>query len=55
MHVNMLSVLSNCLHAVSVKLNKHPIALAGSADPALSVDALEKMMEDPTVQKMVYP
>ncbi|EOY03910.1 Hydroxyproline-rich glycoprotein family protein isoform 3 [Theobroma cacao] len=27
----------------------------GSADPALSVDALEKMMEDPTVQKMVYP
>ncbi|KAK6255830.1 hypothetical protein SCA6_017135 [Theobroma cacao] len=24
----------------------------GSADPALSVDALEKMMEDPTVQKM---
>ncbi|EOY03908.1 Hydroxyproline-rich glycoprotein family protein isoform 1 [Theobroma cacao] len=39
----------------TVKLNKHPIALAGSADPALSVDALEKMMEDPTVQKMVYP
>ncbi|XP_021296264.1 protein TIC 40, chloroplastic [Herrania umbratica] len=27
----------------------------GTADPALSVDALEKMMEDPTVQKMVYP
>ncbi|XWS30835.1 hypothetical protein CRYUN_Cryun23aG0024900 [Craigia yunnanensis] len=27
----------------------------GRADPALSVDALEKMMEDPTVQKMVYP
>ncbi|XP_039043572.1 protein TIC 40, chloroplastic-like [Hibiscus syriacus] len=27
----------------------------GRAGPALSVDALEKMMEDPTVQKMVYP
>ncbi|XP_022728171.1 protein TIC 40, chloroplastic-like [Durio zibethinus] len=27
----------------------------GTAGPALSVDALEKMMEDPTVQKMVYP
>ncbi|XVF71394.1 hypothetical protein PTKIN_Ptkin12aG0034000 [Pterospermum kingtungense] len=27
----------------------------GGAGPALSVDALEKMMEDPTVQKMVYP
>ncbi|KAK8541721.1 hypothetical protein V6N13_137688 [Hibiscus sabdariffa] len=28
---------------------------AGKAGPGLSVDALEKMMEDPTVQKMVYP
>ncbi|XWS75589.1 hypothetical protein CRYUN_Cryun01aG0103600 [Craigia yunnanensis] len=27
----------------------------GRTGPALSVDALEKMMEDPTVQKMVYP
>ncbi|KAK8621400.1 hypothetical protein V6N13_067833 [Hibiscus sabdariffa] len=27
----------------------------GRAGPGLSVDALEKMMEDPTVQKMVYP
>jgi len=27
----------------------------GTADPILSVDALEKMMEDPVVQKMVYP
>ncbi|XWS47548.1 hypothetical protein CRYUN_Cryun14cG0161700 [Craigia yunnanensis] len=27
----------------------------GTPGPALSVDALEKMMEDPTVQKMVYP
>ncbi|XP_075482862.1 protein TIC 40, chloroplastic-like isoform X1 [Primulina tabacum] len=27
----------------------------GKANPLLSVDALEKMMEDPTVQKMVYP
>ncbi|XP_031393768.1 protein TIC 40, chloroplastic [Punica granatum] len=27
----------------------------GKAGPGLSVDALEKMMEDPTVQKMVYP
>ncbi|XP_073294683.1 protein TIC 40, chloroplastic-like isoform X1 [Primulina huaijiensis] len=27
----------------------------GTANPLLSVDALEKMMEDPTVQKMVYP
>ncbi|KAL6318366.1 hypothetical protein AAG906_039458 [Vitis piasezkii] len=26
-----------------------------NANPFLSVDALEKMMEDPTVQKMVYP
>lgn len=24
-------------------------------NPLLSVEALEKMMEDPTVQKMVYP
>ncbi|XVE78643.1 hypothetical protein DITRI_Ditri13aG0163100 [Diplodiscus trichospermus] len=29
--------------------------VAGRAGPGLSVDALEKMMEDPTVQKMVYP
>ncbi|KAE8713381.1 Protein TIC 40 [Hibiscus syriacus] len=28
---------------------------AGKAGPGLSVDALEKMMDDPTVQKMVYP
>ncbi|XP_039034764.1 protein TIC 40, chloroplastic-like, partial [Hibiscus syriacus] len=28
---------------------------SGIAGPVLSVDALEKMMEDPTVQKMVYP
>ncbi|XVF20592.1 hypothetical protein REPUB_Repub12eG0013700 [Reevesia pubescens] len=28
---------------------------SGGAGPTLSVDALEKMMEDPTVQKMVYP
>ncbi|KAK9038935.1 hypothetical protein V6N11_023776 [Hibiscus sabdariffa] len=28
---------------------------SGSAGPTLSVDALEKMLEDPTVQKMVYP
>ncbi|KAG4137621.1 hypothetical protein ERO13_D07G082700v2 [Gossypium hirsutum] len=27
----------------------------GKAGPGLSVDALEKMLEDPTVQKMVYP
>lgn len=27
----------------------------GKAGPRLSVEALEKMMEDPTVQKMVYP
>ncbi|KAJ8541749.1 hypothetical protein K7X08_002565 [Anisodus acutangulus] len=27
----------------------------GKSNPLLSVDALEKMMEDPTVQKMVYP
>lgn len=27
----------------------------GKAGSALSVEALEKMMEDPTVQKMVYP
>ncbi|KAG9456970.1 hypothetical protein H6P81_001478 [Aristolochia fimbriata] len=27
----------------------------GTSGPALSVEALEKMMEDPTVQKMVYP
>lgn len=27
----------------------------GNTNPLLSVDALEKMMEDPTVQKMVYP
>ncbi|KZV57075.1 protein TIC 40, chloroplastic-like [Dorcoceras hygrometricum] len=27
----------------------------GKGNPLLSVDALEKMMEDPTVQKMVYP
>ncbi|KAH1129492.1 hypothetical protein J1N35_000870 [Gossypium stocksii] len=28
---------------------------SGGASPTLSVDALEKMLEDPTVQKMVYP
>ncbi|KHG16406.1 Protein TIC 40, chloroplastic [Gossypium arboreum] len=28
---------------------------SGGAGPTLSVDALEKMLEDPTVQKMVYP
>jgi hypothetical protein len=28
---------------------------AGKGGPGLSVEALEKMMEDPTVQKMVYP
>ncbi|XP_068648067.1 protein TIC 40, chloroplastic-like [Aristolochia californica] len=27
----------------------------GTSSPILSVEALEKMMEDPTVQKMVYP
>ncbi|KAJ0579878.1 putative Heat shock chaperonin-binding, STI1 domain-containing protein [Helianthus annuus] len=27
----------------------------GTKGPAMSVEALEKMMEDPTVQKMVYP
>uniref|UniRef100_M1C4U2 Protein TIC 40, chloroplastic n=1 Tax=Solanum tuberosum TaxID=4113 RepID=M1C4U2_SOLTU len=27
----------------------------GKSNPLMSVDALEKMMEDPTVQKMVYP
>ncbi|KAL3754974.1 hypothetical protein ACJRO7_002108 [Eucalyptus globulus] len=27
----------------------------GKGNPVLSVDALEKMMEDPTVQKMVFP
>lgn len=27
----------------------------GAAKPVMSVEALEKMMEDPTVQKMVYP
>lgn len=27
----------------------------GGEAPFLSVDALEKMMEDPTVQQMVYP
>ncbi|KAM1363042.1 hypothetical protein EV2_028768 [Malus domestica] len=27
----------------------------GKAKPAMSVEALEKMLEDPTVQKMVYP
>ncbi|XP_068652448.1 protein TIC 40, chloroplastic-like [Aristolochia californica] len=27
----------------------------GTSSPNLSVEALEKMMEDPTVQKMVYP
>ncbi|XP_039021030.1 protein TIC 40, chloroplastic-like [Hibiscus syriacus] len=28
---------------------------SGRSGPTLSVDALEKMLEDPTVQKMVYP
>lgn len=28
---------------------------AGKGGAGLSVEALEKMMEDPTVQKMVYP
>ncbi|GMI68987.1 translocon at the inner envelope membrane of chloroplasts 40, pigment defective embryo 120 [Hibiscus trionum] len=28
---------------------------SGTAGPTLSVDALEKMLEDPTVQKMVFP
>ncbi|XP_076913367.1 protein TIC 40, chloroplastic-like [Bidens hawaiensis] len=27
----------------------------GTKEPVMSVEALEKMMEDPTVQKMVYP
>lgn len=27
----------------------------GTTNPVMSVEALEKMMEDPTVQKMVYP
>jgi hypothetical protein len=27
----------------------------GNSGPMLSVDTIEKMMEDPAVQKMVYP
>ncbi|XP_058008141.1 LOW QUALITY PROTEIN: protein TIC 40, chloroplastic [Hevea brasiliensis] len=33
----------------------HICSWIGKAGPRLSVQALEKMMEDPTVQKMVYP
>lgn len=31
------------------------LSLIGTSPSLLSVEALEKMMEDPTVQKMVYP
>jgi low temperature requirement protein LtrA len=31
------------------------IFVIGGGSPFLTVDALEKMMEDPTVQQMVYP
>lgn len=48
----------NCLHALffSATSNfEYLLSWTGKSNPPLSVDALEKMMEDPTVQKMVYP
>ena len=36
-------------------LRKKPKYWTGQANPLLSVDALEQMMEDPTVQKMIFP